>query len=218
MRFRAPLLLLAVLVALTGCTTRSISYHSGNENRLYSGELSQMNVIAALSAEGGVPGEGPVIIPAKGKVILIQSGQSAPDPQVVAGMPPGVEVLPFSGIPSPSPGGVSWRQAARAGGVQTVLVYWGTIETSRTNQATKAISWTPVTAWIPDEDQQMRVAVSAVVADVASGRWSLVTASSRTSQVSSSIFSRDAEDQKQIRELKQDAFDQLLDALLGTIR
>lgn len=218
MRLKAPLLLLVVLVASTGCTTRSISNHSGNDNWLYRGELSQMNVIAALSAEGGVPGEGPVIVPAKGKVILIQSGQSAPDPQVVAGLPSGVEVLPFSGIPAPSQGGVSWRQAARAGGVQTVLVYWGTIETSRVDKVTKAISWTPVTAWIPDEDQQMRVTVSAVVADVGSGRWSLVTASSRTSQVSSSIFSRDAEDRKQIRELKQDAFDKFLDSLLGMIR
>ena len=64
----------------------------------------------------------------------------------------------------------------------------------------------------------MRVAVSAVVADVVSGRWSLVTAVSRSSQISSSIFSRDAEDQKQIRELKEDAFEKLLAALQATIR
>jgi hypothetical protein len=218
MRFGIPLMLLVVLVTLTGCTTRSISYHSGNENWLYRGELSQMSVIAALSADGEVHGEGPVTIPGKGRMILIQSGQAAPDPQMVLGMPSGVEVLPFSGIPSPLSDGVSWRQAARAGGVQTVLVYWGTIESSRVNQVTKAISWTPVTAWIPDEEQQMRVAVSAVVADVASGRWSLITAVSRSSQVSSSLFSRAAQDQKQISELKQDAFEKFLAALQATIR
>ena len=64
----------------------------------------------------------------------------------------------------------------------------------------------------------MRVAVSAVVADVASGRWSLVTAVSRTSQFSSSLFSRDAQDQKQTSELKQDAFEKFLAALQATIR
>ena len=52
----------------------------------------------------------------------------------------------------------------------------------------------------------MRVAANAVV-----------TVASRSSQFSSSLFSRDAQDQQQIRELKQDAFEKLLAALRAMI-
>lgn len=210
--------LLSIMV-MTGCTSqRSISYHPGNENWSYRGELSQMEVIAALSAAEAAKADQAVTLPTSGRLILIQSGQALPDPQAIAALPPGIEVLPFSGIPAPSSAGVGWRQAARAGDVQTVVVYWGTIETSRVDLATKVISWTPVTAWIPDEEQRMRVAVSAVVADIASGRWRLVTAASEPTQSSSSFFSRDAEDRRQIAELKREAFAKLGEVLRATGR
>jgi hypothetical protein len=208
-------------VLLVGCgTTRSISYHTGNMNYQYGGELSQMDVIASLSTDGAVDAAPSVALVAASRVILIQSGQQSPAVQMVSGLAEHLDIVPFSGVPSRTGNnGVSWRQAATAGGVHSVLVYWGSIETSYENRATKAISWVPLVGWgIPDEHQRMRVAISYVVSDVATGIWTTGSVASDATEVSTSLFSRQSDDERQIETLKQDAYDKLVTAIRGMIK
>jgi hypothetical protein len=176
-----------------------------------------MDVASALSGDAAERTR-PFRMPTQGNVIiLIQSGRLTPDRQLVDALSERAAVLPFSGRTHPSATRTSWRAAAKAGGATHVVVCWGTIETAIVDRITKAVSWIPVAGWVvPDEDQRMRIAVQALVADLDSGQWRLFTAHSDESTASSSLVSRRSADLAAIQRLAPTAFRRLIAMLLAT--
>lgn len=212
MNMKAPVIFLMCLFLANGCeTTRSISHYQYGYNPSYRGELSEVEFIKDISsgAPAGAAGvAAPIRIGAGERVIVLQSGQIRPDETLLAALTGKCAVIPMSGVPSEhSVGGPSLREAARAGGVSKIIAYWGSIETSIQPRGTKAISWVPIAGWyIPDESQRMRVSVSAIVSDVATGRWSDITAVSGETEISHSSMNSQSRDSRQVEQLKAEAY------------
>lgn len=215
MRLTVPFILCVALVS--GCvTTRSISNYQYGYNTYYRGELSEVEFIKDISDPQAPRLSAPIQVAQGEKVIVIQSGQLRPDAAFLSLLAGKCSVVPMSGVPSlHSVGGPTLREAAKAGGVVKVIAYWGSIQTAIQPKGAKAISWVPVAGWyIPDESQKMRVSVSAIIGDVATGQWSDVTAVSSETETSHSSFNLQATDSRQVEELKADAYSRLLDQLV----
>ena len=188
---------LAILVLLAGCESRSISdsgYHGGGNAYYgrggYEGELAEADVVGAPVKPGGTVSEAdiqralhgsrPVHAAPGTALVVVQSGAQTPDDAMLQALNRRYQVQPFSGLPSAQSERTEYskrlRLAAAQGGVQHILVYWGTLESARENQVTKAVSWVPIAGnFVPDENQQMRINLHAVLIDVASGHWSPYT-------------------------------------------
>lgn len=208
-----------LLCAVTMCScqsaNRSISQYQYGYNPSYRGELSESEFIKDISA-GSITGLTEPIRIAKGeKVIVMQSGQIRPDTAFLSGLSGACNVLPMSGVPAQyTSDNISLRDAARAGGVSKIIAYWGNIETSTQPIGTQAISWVPIAGlFIPDTSQKMRVALSAIVADTASGRWSDVTVVSRETEIVHSSVNGYRKDGEQVELLKADAYQKLAQQL-----
>ncbi len=97
-------------------------------------------------------------------------------------------VIPLSGIPSRNNNGYDWQRSknkeeipkldmafrltAAKAGAETLIVYWGVLESAREGYATKTISWIPIVgSLLPDEKQQMRIRLKAAIIDVKTGYW-----------------------------------------------
>ena len=104
--------------------------------------------------------------------------------------------------------------AAAQGGLKHILCYWGTLESAQENQATKIVSWVPIAgSLIPDQTQRMRINVRAALIDVASGRWSMITAKSSENTALSPAVLRQSSDQKQVEKLKAEGYASLAEDL-----
>jgi hypothetical protein len=148
------------------------------------------------------------------KIIVMQSGQIRPDEAFLSVLSR-YNVIPMSGIPSKhAVGGASLREAANAGGISKIIVYWGNIETSVQPMGTKAVSWIPIAGYyIPDQSQKMRISISAIISDVASGRWTAFTAVSSETTVSHSMMTSNAKDSQQVEQLKSEAYRRLAEQI-----
>jgi hypothetical protein len=202
---------------MCGCSTanRSISQYRYGYNPSYQGEMSEAEFVKDISA-GGINGSAELVRIAKGeKVIVMQSGQIRPDAAMLGSLSGVCNVLPMSGIPAQHTlGNISLRDAAKAGGVSKIIAYWGNIETSTQPIGTQAISWVPVAGlFVPDTSQKMRVAVSAIIADTASGRWSDVTVVSKETEIIASSVNGCRKDSEQAELLKADAYQKLVQQL-----
>lgn len=225
--FRAIAALVAPAFFLMGCETRSISdsgyrgrfaWESGN--RYYRGELNEMDVLGtpagqkvtetdiqkALAAGGSVhvhPGD---------SLLVIQSGAIAPDGAMVDALNHlGYRAQGFSGLPPGDNDRAEYsrklRLAAAQGGLKHILCYWGTLESAQENQVTKTVSWVPIAgSLVPDQTQRMRINVRAALIDVASGRWSIITARSSENTAFSPAVLRESSDQKQVETLKTEGY------------
>lgn len=193
MKFHSMLGLAGLLLLLTACQTRSISNsdYGGQGNAFYSGELSEYDVLG-IDRSGGFSEADiqkaaiqrrPIMLRRGASILLIQSGALIADPDMVLAMERYFTVSSFSGVPikadtgfertTPSvPYSQLFRMAAAKGGYDTVVVYWGMLESASEGHATKAISWVPIIGGIvPDETQHMRIRLLMAVIDVRTGQW-----------------------------------------------
>ncbi|HEV2673198.1 MAG TPA: hypothetical protein VGV37_01570 [Aliidongia sp.] len=221
----APLFMAVLL--LTGCETRSISNagYPGSTNALYRGELADLDVL-------GVQNSGPItdehiadtlvasrkIAPRPDEPILVvQSGAQTPDSEFLTALDAHFTIGTFSGIPPQSRDDFARkiRLIAAQGGYGQILCYWGTLESAKTNEVTKAVSWVPIAGWLlPDQTQKMRIALRAVLIDVQSGNWRMYRPVPLDDEQLSAIFNRRGSDQDQVVRLKQAGYTALAHDLI----
>lgn len=227
----------AALLFLAGCETRSIS-NSGFDHRYnyagrggqpggYSGELSELDVLGVTmdptvtdaDIQAALQTSARARLGPTSRVLLIQSGADFPDAPMLEALRQRFSVAPFSGKPPGKTDGTptyskALRLAAARGGYDKIVCYWGVLESERKNKITAAVSWVPVIgSVIPDERENMRIQLKAAVVDVASGHWSIVTPSPRTSTSLSNVISRRQTDQSLVAALKAEAYQDLVTAL-----
>jgi hypothetical protein len=154
------------------------------------------------------------------RVLLVQSGAVFPDGPMVSAMEKHFRVVPFSGVPprhrtaadAEPPELMSYSKnlrltAARAG-AETIVCYWGALESARRKLETKTVSWVPIAGWIvPDEAQQMRIRLKLALIDVRTGNWRVVTPEPFADKAISTAFTRGSSDLKQVESLKQKAYE-----------
>ena len=154
----ARLLIALTLLSLAGCETRSIS-NSGYPapyagNMLYSGELNEFDLlgmgrnqpITDADIQQALAVKAPFRVKQRSSVMLIQSGAMFPDEPMMTSMAHHYIVGAFSGIPErdavaagspnpPAPYSMALRLVAARGGYETIMVYWGILETARARKA-----------------------------------------------------------------------------------
>ena len=216
----------AAAILFAGCQTRSISdsgYKRNSHARAvpssgYAGELNELDV---LGIERQVTVTEDQIIQAldnasqvrirKGsRVLVVQSGAQYPDEPMLAGLNEFVTVTPFSGQPNQFERETyhrALRYAAARGGCETVICYWGILESARQSFDSKAVSWVPlVGSIVPDEHQHMRIRLKVALVDVRTGNWSLFSPEPFSHQAVSARLGRERSDQAQVKRLKEQAY------------
>lgn len=218
--------LLAILLA--GCTrTRSISNSGYPEAgprgaQAKSPELSEFDVLGLQRSGAVTDQEIQQVLDAAARVrvrkgsslLVIQSGAYQPDSPMTQALGKHVNVVPFNGQSDSvaRDAGSSYakalRLAAARAGCETVLCYWGTLESARRNLETKSVSWVPVVGWmVPDEKQYMRIRLKMALVDVRSGNWTMFSPEAFDSKSLSSMFNKEASDQGQVEKLKRLAYE-----------
>ena len=152
-------------------------------------------------------------------LLLIQSGAAFPDGGMVTELSKHFQVVPFCGIPLPGrtqrkltsfrPESYSrqLRLAAAKGGNDTIVCYWGILESETENLATKTVSWMPVVNWmLPDAKQHMRIRLKVALIDVRTGNWSVFSPKPFEEANISPSPRRGAVDQMQVERLKSEAY------------
>jgi len=217
--------LACVLLLLAACETRSISdsgYREpgyGHGNPAYRGELSEYAVLGIDPAgtysdadiQKAMVERRPLSVRKGSGVLLVQSGAEIADPEMIAAMEKYYTVAAFSGVPqqakAAAPYSQLFRMAAAKGGYDTVIVYWGVLESASQGLGGKAISWVPVIGGIvPDENQQMRIRLMMAVIDTRTGQWDSFSPEPFADEAMSNQHGRAASDQRQVMELKAKAY------------
>jgi hypothetical protein len=224
--------LIFVITLFSACGTRSISnsgyhadpdhasgydYNSGpRDNAFYKGELNELDVLgidakSAISEEdiqNAIKSKWKVTVQKGSTVMLIQSGATIPDEDMVKGMEKYYNVSVFTGVPTDSSGySKVLRLAAAKGGAEKLIVYWGLLESGQEDLATKAISWIPfVGGAIHDETQPMRIRMKVAVVDVKSGQWDMFSPEPFNVSNTSGSNTRASSDQAQVAILKEKAY------------
>ena len=217
--------LACVLLVLTACSVRSISdsgYREpgyGHGNPAYQGELSEYAVLGIDPAgsysdaviQKAMIERRPVSVKKGSGILLIQSGAEMADPEMTAALEKYYTVATFSGVPQqgiPAPRYAElFRFAAAKGGYETVIVYWGVLESASQGLGGKAISWLPVIGGVvPDENQQMRIRLTMAVIDTRTGQWESFSPEPFTDEAMSNQHGRAAADQRQVMALKAKAY------------
>jgi hypothetical protein len=129
-------------------------------------------------------------------------------------------VGPFSGRPrtlkdASASYSKSLRLAAARGGYDKILCYWGVLESQRTGEVTKTVSWVPIVGFfVPDETQSMRIRLKAVLIDTATGNWVMLQPEPVTDKQVSSVVSRVSADQGLVEKLKEQGYHSLTTLLI----
>jgi len=230
---------LLLMVLLTGCTVRSISdsgYRSGppygyrSDNPFYKGELSEFDVLGIdpgkeiteeeIAAAAGQKKER-ITLKKGDAILLIQSGALMPDNEMTEGMEKYFSVASFTGIPEQNKKdnasyAKTLRYAAAKAGIQTILVYWGLLDSGTANLATRTVSWVPIVGWtVPDKAQEIRIRLKVAVIDVPTGRWEIFSPKNFDDKAYSSILSRERSDQEQVSVLKTKAYQAAVEATIA---
>ena len=136
--------------------------------------------------------------------MLVQSGALMPDEEMLRALEQYYAVAAFSGVPTGREGGnyaTALRLAAAKGGCDTIMVYWGALETAQKSKGTKALSWLPlVGGMIPDEAQEMRIRLKVAFIDVKTGQWEAFSPRPFQDTAVSARYSREVADQGQVAE------------------
>ena len=228
MKMKTTLGLILVAALLVGCKTRSISnsgYDNGNYyyagrtgHPFYRGELSEFDLLGIESSSAisddqigkALDNAGRVSLRKGSSVLLIQSGAMQPDKPMQDAMEKHFVAVPFSGQPgATNVAGYAraLRLAAAQAGCETIVCYWGTLESASKGNEAKTISWVPVAGWVlPDESQQMRIRLKIALVDVRSGRWAMFSSQAFEDRAHSNRINRETADQKQVEKLKQLAY------------
>jgi len=234
-------IMLAPALLLAGCMTRSISdsdrteprYYYGGANPAgvqYQGELSEFDVLGidagaspseedigqALDAAAGRP-----ILHRGDSIMLVQSGAMIPDAEMVQNLEMTFAVTVFTGVPertkdSNTSYSRSLRLAAAKAGINTILVYWGVLESGTENLAASTVSWVPIVGYtLPDKAQTMRIRLKIAAVDVRTGRWEMFAPKALDDRTYSSIITRKQSDQAQVATLKKQAYSLAADSVLA---
>ncbi|MDR0351911.1 MAG: hypothetical protein LBI02_00645 [Opitutaceae bacterium] len=231
---------LAALVLLSGCHTRSISNsdYPEHSNRYgqrpgngYRGELTEVDVLGVDTAQPITEGDivsalenaGDARLVRGGRLLLVQSGAPRPDAEMSEAMGRYFTVAEFSGVPADAGmgQGASYNKQLRfmagRGGYETIVCYWGVLESARENKATKAVSWVPILGGaVPDEKQTMRIRLRAAIIDVRTNRWTMVTTPPVISSNLSALYTRRNTDQCLVKELKAKGYQELAKILVDS--
>jgi hypothetical protein len=195
----------------------------------YRGELSEFDVLGIsrgvatsdTEIERTLAGAKRIRLRAGSTILLVQSGAMFPDGPMVAELSKHFRVVPFSGVPPAtrtSRNGQfesrdaesfsrSLRLAAAQGGSDTILCYWGILESENAKLATKTVSWIPVVNWmVPDEKEHMRLRLKLALVDVRTGDWAMLSPEPVDDSTISRSPRRNVADQKLVESLKQRAY------------
>jgi len=210
-------------------------YNARNADAFYyQGELSAYDVLGGDARSGISDAEIAKTLDTKhaialtkgADVMLVQSGALFADPEMIASMQKHYRVSSFTGVPWQDPAAAKgdtepkvpysqrFRLVAAKGGFETVIVYWGVLESGREDIATKAVSWVPfIGGNIPDEMQRMRIRLVAAVIDVRTGQWETYVPEPFEDTSWSNSHNREASDQEQVLLLKAKGYQALADGL-----
>lgn len=227
-----------LLMAAAGCASRSISNSDYQPEQSwlrvkapspYRGELKEADV---LGIERNEPVTEEQIAQARaarkkihlqkgGSILLIQSGAEYPDAPMIADLQNYFTVVPFSGVPDQTNQGPNFsrvlRLAAARGGCDTVICYWGVLESTTDNLSSKTVSWVPILGnVIPDETQHMRIRLKMALVDVATGNWTMFSPTAFQDAALSAGITRKRSDQKQVQKLKAQAYEAAATDLVKT--
>jgi len=241
MKIRNSILVVAACAWLAGCkSTRPISDsayrepvvtsgtspagHSDQAFR-YRGELSEFDLLGVTRNQSAFEEDiqqaldkaRAIRLKPNSTILLIQSGAVFPDGPMVAELSKHFTVVPFTGRPGDSIGGLetgdsaalsrSLRLAAARAGAETILCYWGILESAQERLATKTVSWVPLVTWfVPDERQHLRVRLKLALVDVRTGDWSVLSPPPFDSRALSVGPRRAVADQKLVERLKSQAY------------
>jgi hypothetical protein len=221
--------LLALVLFLSGCETRPISDSGYREpygwnrpsNPLYRGELTELDILGAAPHQEATEANIAKALAAAAapqlkrgdKVILIQSGAPVPDNAMMDEAARYFSAAPFSGIPPQEKSDMaeSMRLRAAQGGYRHIVCYWGVLESAQLDKEGKAVSWMPIVgAFVPDQKQQMRIRLKALLLDVATGGWKMLTPEAHSDASYNSRWTREASDQTLVELLKQKGYKSLV--------
>lgn len=230
MKTRLLLAIGAAALLLAGCETRSISdsgYQPSSHGRYtvqrvqptrYIGELNELDVlgiernpkITEDQIAHALDSAGQIKLRKGSKVLLVQSGAQFPDEPMVAGLNQSLNVTPFSGMPNEferESYHTALRYAAARGGCETIVCYWGVLETARQSLDSKIVSWVPIVGSVlPDEHQHMRIRLKVAMVDVRTGNWAMFSPEPFEDKALSARLGRERSDQAQVHKLKQQAY------------
>ena len=193
----------------------------------YRGELSEFDLLGVVrdqtafeeDIQQALDQARPIRLKLHSTILLIQSGAMFPDGPMVAALSKHFTVVPFSGRPPArdSIGSLetrdsaalskSLRLAAARAGAETILCYWGILESAQETMATKAVSWVPLITWfVPDERQHVRIRLKLALVDVRTGDWSVLSPPPFDSNALSVGPRRAVADQRLVERLKDQAY------------
>jgi len=204
----------------------------------YRGELSEFDVLGITRTETASEADIQKALAAAkqirlkpgASILLVQSGAIFPDAPMVTELSKQFRIVPFTGVPPVSRRGTegqferydagdfskSLRLAAARGGCDTILCYWGILESESAKLATKTISWVPVASWfIPDENLHMRIRLKFALVDVRTGDWTVLSPDAIEASKLSVSPRRGVTDQKLVERLKQEAYESGAEELLA---
>lgn len=196
----------------------------------YRGELSEFDVLGITRGETAsdtdiekaLAAAKRISLKSGDSILLVQSGAIFPDAPMVNELSKHFRVVPFTGVPPVSRRGMdgqferydagdfskSLRLAAARGGCETILCYWGILESESAKLVTKTVSWAPVASWfIPDENQHMRIRLKLALVDVRTGDWTVLSPDAIEASKLSVSPRRAVADQKLVESLKQKAYE-----------
>jgi len=155
-----------------------------------------------------------------GSLLLVQSGAEYPDAGMVKHLEENFNVISFSGVATsvpletetPAGKGTPYsrllRLAAARGGCESIVCYWGILESAKENLSTKTVSWLPVVNWmVPDERQHMRIRLKIAVMDVRTGAWTMLTPEAFQDDRLNTHVRRAGADQRLVETLKKKAYE-----------
>jgi len=99
------------------------------------------------------------------------------------------------------------RLAAARAGADTIVCYWGIVESENERMATKTFSWLPGASWfVPDEREHLRIRIKMALVDVHTGSWTVLSPEPIEASALSASSRREVVDQKQVETLKARAY------------
>lgn len=151
---------------------------------------------------------------ANSTVLLVQSGASQPDAEMVRQLSKHFTVVPSSGKPADlrSEGGGdtarSLRLSAAHAKAEAVIVYWPEAEMKRDDLPTSIVSWVPVVDFVvPDEYQKVRMHVKVALIDVRSGQWATFRTEPVEDKTLTTRYAREKAPEWPLASIKSHAYD-----------
>lgn len=210
--------------------------YSSRKVKGYSGyELNQMDVIGPAAEatpsdtdiQKALDRSSAVQLKAGESVLVLQSGQSAPDARMVEEVNKHYRAIPFSGIRSDwarhkfdSPDdhyAKSLRMAAAQAGAEKILCFWGNLEVSRHDLSTKTITWLPVVdVIVPDQKDKVRVHLKLALIDVRTGAWSLFRTEPVQANVVTTGWGREHLEIPEVKKLQKESYVVAVNSLVNT--